>query len=461
MQECRDRQAPHALLAYCASIALVVFVGSRAQHYALNAGFALTEVFLIALPAAIVLYLHRSRLERGMFRVPGLKPLALTGFIGLCAVVLGVYKGLALRKALVGFDPATMPSDAAPGVHFALIALLPPLCEELLFRPALQRGLARHFSSRATLFYTALLFALFHLNLLRLPETFIIGLFAGMVFLKTRNFWCAALVHLISNSVGPILWRDFDTFGSLLTPGPVLVLSAIAIFCAYLLGERPAFPLRTFRARVNWAFFGAPQEIVAPPGISLRSLSLFVPVALLLLIGYSFYAMVSTPLSESGFTVSQADKWTVDSSNSIRVSSELTMKKVLPESKTLELTFPLRDAELDAAQLDAKPLPFSKTRDASYRITFPEGYIPSVGTVINVTWRVPMASITTADGGYLVPLRSLAPSDSLRVLFRLDEDSGYAFSQDPGAKEALLFGATSESPKRTYGELRVPIARAR
>lgn len=249
----------HALLAYSASVLLTIFLGSILQFYNMNLGLLVTEIAFIAIPAAIVLCVHRKAVDGNQFSIPNARWFSLTVLIGGCVAVIGVYQGIATRKALLGVDTSGV--DVAGSMSLLLLVLLAPLCEELLFRPAIQSGLAHHWSNRAAVVLTAVLFGLFHLSLVRFAETFLLGLFAGIVFLKTRRFWYPVAVHLIGNALGPVLWRNAPHLTFLLNPVMISALTCVAFVGCYFLGEPSPTPLRGLLQHLNWAAFGTPQAL--------------------------------------------------------------------------------------------------------------------------------------------------------------------------------------------------------
>lgn len=90
-------------------------------------------------------------------------------------------------------------------MSWALMAALPAVCEELLFRGWVLSGLAgRHGSwrrSAAAIVAQAALFAIFHLLPERMPQTFILGLVLGWMTLATGSLLPAIVCHLAHNSM--------------------------------------------------------------------------------------------------------------------------------------------------------------------------------------------------------------------------------------------------------------------
>jgi uncharacterized protein len=79
------------------------------------------------------------------------------------------------------------------------VAIVAPVVEELIFRGIILQGLRRNYSAFTSVFMSALLFALFHLNPWQLPATFVLGLLLGWIMVKNNNILLAILGHSINN----------------------------------------------------------------------------------------------------------------------------------------------------------------------------------------------------------------------------------------------------------------------
>lgn len=82
---------------------------------------------------------------------------------------------------------------------FLYSALAAPIAEEIFFRGFVLRSL-QPFGKRFAILGSALLFGLFHGNLLQTPYAFLIGLVLGYVTVEYSMFWAVAL-HLFNNLV--------------------------------------------------------------------------------------------------------------------------------------------------------------------------------------------------------------------------------------------------------------------
>ncbi len=83
---------------------------------------------------------------------------------------------------------------------FFIMAILPAVCEEAMFRGALQPVLIRFTkSSHLGIAFTALLFSLMHLQFYTFLAIFALGLVLGYVRLWTNSLWPPMIIHLINN----------------------------------------------------------------------------------------------------------------------------------------------------------------------------------------------------------------------------------------------------------------------
>ena len=89
------------------------------------------------------------------------------------------------------------------GVYGAVIkvAIIAPIVEEMIFRGIIMHGLMRNYSPFTSVFVSALMFALFHLNPWQFPATFILGLLLGILMYRTRNIILCILGHASNNGL--------------------------------------------------------------------------------------------------------------------------------------------------------------------------------------------------------------------------------------------------------------------
>ncbi|RZN83699.1 MAG: CPBP family intramembrane metalloprotease [Winogradskyella sp.] len=95
---------------------------------------------------------------------------------------------------------------------FILIAILPPIFEELAFRGFLFNELSNVASQRVTIIATAFLFALVHFSLISFIWIFPFGLLLGYLRSKYNTMWYGIVIHFIHNFI--VLMIDYYNYNS-------------------------------------------------------------------------------------------------------------------------------------------------------------------------------------------------------------------------------------------------------
>lgn len=91
------------------------------------------------------------------------------------------------------------------------VVIIAPIVEELIFRGVIMNGFMRNYPKFLAIFFSALLFALFHLNPWQLPATFVLGLLLGWLMVRTHNILLCIIGHAINNFVVLITINYWDT----------------------------------------------------------------------------------------------------------------------------------------------------------------------------------------------------------------------------------------------------------
>ncbi len=97
-----------------------------------------------------------------------------------------------------GSLPFEMKSAGTLILGIVLFALLPAICEEMLFRGVILNSL-RKYGMLVAVGMSALFFSLMHMNLLQIPYTFLLGIVLGLVVYFTRNLWLSVFMHFVNN----------------------------------------------------------------------------------------------------------------------------------------------------------------------------------------------------------------------------------------------------------------------
>jgi len=95
-------------------------------------------------------------------------------------------------------------------INVFMVALIPALGEEFLFRGIIQRILAEWFRKKhLAIWIAALIFSLMHYQFLGLIPRVMLGALFGYLFVWTGSIWVAVLAHFINNAVAVIYYYIF------------------------------------------------------------------------------------------------------------------------------------------------------------------------------------------------------------------------------------------------------------
>jgi len=138
--------------------------------------------------------------------------------ISLTAAVLSFLLNAGFTMVLGGAPESHVPyadSIGNWGVALLLVAVLPSIFEELLFRGGVLSAFEGH-GTMAAIFVSALTFALIHGNAHNLAGPLVAGLIYGYLTYTLGSVWPAVFAHLLNNSLYLLLGhmtRSYSTLG--------------------------------------------------------------------------------------------------------------------------------------------------------------------------------------------------------------------------------------------------------
>lgn len=142
-------------------------------------------------------------------------------FVGIGFGTLG-FGNILVNLIMKVLDGSTLVSDAldlfekafsAKGpvdglIILFVVAIGAPLVEELLFRGVLFEELRKEISLKGTIFLTALVFGIYHFNILQSSNAFFLGLVLAYVYYKTRSIKASIIIHATNNMIAMIPFLD-------------------------------------------------------------------------------------------------------------------------------------------------------------------------------------------------------------------------------------------------------------
>jgi len=161
---------------------------------------------VLAMAAVIRLGVRRSKLPwRNVLPLRPFRPLVLTWLLP-AALGLGILGSEVenLTRAL-GLEPEfyrEVMRQMTQGGFWSVIAIVAvaPIAEELLFRGVILTGFLRRYGTVRAVTYSAILFAVIHLNPCQIGAVFIMGLFVGWLYVRTGSLWPCIAMQAIYNS---------------------------------------------------------------------------------------------------------------------------------------------------------------------------------------------------------------------------------------------------------------------
>lgn len=99
-------------------------------------------------------------------------------------------------------------STEAPLVSAFQLGILAPFTEEMLLRGLILQGLLTHYKERDAILWSALLFAVMHLNPWQAIGAFFVGTVSGWIFVNTRSLLPCILFHSLYNLFPFVLMKS-------------------------------------------------------------------------------------------------------------------------------------------------------------------------------------------------------------------------------------------------------------
>lgn len=127
--------------------------------------------------------------------------ISLVCVFGLQYAITGIDRGLSALG--YKFSSINLPLDNV-GWYFAniiILALLPAIGEELIYRGIIFNGLRRNVSDKAAVLISAALFTLMHGGLEQFVYPFILGIFFGWLVLRTGSTLSSIILHFCNNAL--------------------------------------------------------------------------------------------------------------------------------------------------------------------------------------------------------------------------------------------------------------------
>ncbi len=193
-------------------VVLLMTLGVNAQRLSAYPGILVTEFILVLIPSLALLFIFKYDLN-SVLRFKGLKVANVFLAFGITVFaipVAGIFNAanLLLVKYLFGrtISPELPIGGGAAGLLAGILVIggSAAICEEIMFRGVIMRGLERFGVTKAILF-SGFLFALIHLDLQKILGTFFLGALIGFMVYRTNSIFSGMIAHFTNNSIAVTL----------------------------------------------------------------------------------------------------------------------------------------------------------------------------------------------------------------------------------------------------------------
>ncbi|AKL96000.1 ABC-type Na+ efflux pump, permease component [Clostridium aceticum] len=190
-------------------------------------------VIFAAIPIGIIWYLKASQKKSLGLKKPSAEKILGGVFLWVAAFSLILIYQIIITP-YIPQAPTLVELEAqlnalSPLSRFFFIAVTPGICEEILFRGFAFRPLEKNFGPKWAILITSVIFAVVHLDFVRLLPTFLLGLVFGYLAYKTGSLYPSIFLHILNNG--------FAIFTPIDMPVSILNLSILFII-SFMIGYK-------------------------------------------------------------------------------------------------------------------------------------------------------------------------------------------------------------------------------
>ncbi len=201
---------------------ILLFLGSFVQNRELYTGLLITEIIIVLIPNILFLKSKGINIKASLrLNKINKKQVLYIFLIALFSYPIAIFLNLII-STLISFMGDTVgggvPIPDSPLIYYMslfVIGLVPGICEEVMFRGTILRAYER-FGRKNAIFISAILFGVFHMNILNLMGPIFLGIIFGILVEKTNSIYSSMLAHTLNNTLAL-------TIGYLATKGGALL----------------------------------------------------------------------------------------------------------------------------------------------------------------------------------------------------------------------------------------------
>jgi membrane protease YdiL (CAAX protease family) len=227
-------------------------LGASADNIQLRSAEALeqntSQIILIAISLSLIVYIvifalkKRSLLEQCRFKLIGVKEIAMIvlASAGLSMIIDSVLSFIPVDQWFPSHQEII--SSITAGKSFILtlltVGVAVPVFEEILLRGLVFNELRKNMHVAVAIIIQAIIFGVYHWNMLQAIYASILGIFLGLVYVWTKSLWAPIVIHIFFNSSSLILSRLSPTINILLYLFIGIILFSAGITLTYRITHR-------------------------------------------------------------------------------------------------------------------------------------------------------------------------------------------------------------------------------
>lgn len=213
--EMKKRQMPgigDVVLILCIVLLLMFYLGTYAQLKLGFGGVAVSQAIILLCPLVYAWYMKAD--AKRLFSLKPIKPLKLLGalMIGVSAFLAAMVLGILLMPVFPESTQGLSQLDEMFKLESALflvlvVAVMPAIGEELLFRGFVFGTLREKCRPWIAVFATTLIFAAYHMSLIKMFTIGIVGFGLTFVVYKTGSIAASMCVHFCNNLLSVLITK--------------------------------------------------------------------------------------------------------------------------------------------------------------------------------------------------------------------------------------------------------------
>ncbi len=198
------------IIAFVVAVVIILFVNALLFQKLGIAGMGVAEALLLAVPLMLVFLRRENISERFNLKLP-----SIGSFFSAVVLMMGanMWENAAsfIYVAIFGMPEQndmvfleSFFSNVNPAVALVIIALIPAVCEELLFRGYIFSSFKGKRSKVVAVMISSILFSLIHFDAYKTIPILIMALAFGYITAKTDSVLIPMIFHFINNSMAVI-----------------------------------------------------------------------------------------------------------------------------------------------------------------------------------------------------------------------------------------------------------------